>query len=201
MLGPVPIFIGPEKVLLSMWLTYDCMLRILRGFPDIYYIKIFHPLLKSTFRKGGAKMGVPLPQHEVIGGAKTPPHMFCSTRGQIPRKPPFCSLFLHLCALKMRMEQLLFADENAPEWAFSKRKGVKESWSKSAVGGLTGVYPRFSKSLLQIPIIFFHMNYLWENCYLIWLLRRLNPFLKVDRCPFCESNTRPFVYKTNALTD
>ena len=25
-------------------------------------------------------------------------------------------------------------------------------------------------------------------------------FLKVDRCPFCESNTRPFVYKTNALT-
>jgi len=26
----------------------------------------------------------------------------------------------------MRMEQLLFADENAPEWAFSKRKGVKK---------------------------------------------------------------------------
>jgi len=25
----------------------------------------------------------------------------------------------------MRMEPLLFADENAPEWAFSKRKGVK----------------------------------------------------------------------------
>jgi hypothetical protein len=25
----------------------------------------------------------------------------------------------------MRMELLLFADENAPEWAFSKRKGVK----------------------------------------------------------------------------
>jgi hypothetical protein len=24
------------------------------------------------------------------------------------------------------MEQLLFADENAPEWAFSKRKGVKK---------------------------------------------------------------------------
>jgi len=24
----------------------------------------------------------------------------------------------------MRMEQLLFADENAPEWEFSKRKGV-----------------------------------------------------------------------------
>jgi len=23
------------------------------------------------------------------------------------------------------MEPLLFADENAPEWAFSKRKGVK----------------------------------------------------------------------------
>jgi hypothetical protein len=32
---------------------------------------------------------------------------------------------LHLCALKMRMESLLFADENAPEWAFSKRKGSK----------------------------------------------------------------------------
>jgi len=31
---------------------------------------------------------------------------------------------LHLCAPKMRMEPLLFADENAPEWAFSKRKGV-----------------------------------------------------------------------------
>jgi hypothetical protein len=31
---------------------------------------------------------------------------------------------LHLCALKMRMEPLLFADENAPKWAFSKRKGV-----------------------------------------------------------------------------
>ncbi len=31
---------------------------------------------------------------------------------------------LHLCALKMRMEPLLFADENDPEWAFSKRKGV-----------------------------------------------------------------------------
>jgi hypothetical protein len=27
----------------------------------------------------------------------------------------------------MRMATLLFADENAPEWAFSKRKGVKES--------------------------------------------------------------------------
>jgi hypothetical protein len=27
------------------------------------------------------------------------------------------------------MEPLLFADENAPEWAFSKRKGVKK-WSK-----------------------------------------------------------------------
>jgi hypothetical protein len=25
----------------------------------------------------------------------------------------------------MRMEPLLFAGENAPEWAFSKRKGVK----------------------------------------------------------------------------
>jgi len=25
------------------------------------------------------------------------------------------------------MEQLLFADENAPEWAFSKRKGVKNN--------------------------------------------------------------------------
>ena len=53
--------------------------------------------------------------------------------------------FLHLCASKMRMEPLLFADtrhavpafrENAPEWAFkamrkaerSKRKGVKENY-------------------------------------------------------------------------
>jgi hypothetical protein len=34
--------------------------------------------------------------------------------------------FLHLCASKMRMEPLLFAGENAPEWAFSKRKGVKK---------------------------------------------------------------------------
>ena len=25
------------------------------------------------------------------------------------------------------MEPLLFADENAPEWAFSKRKGVKKN--------------------------------------------------------------------------
>jgi len=25
------------------------------------------------------------------------------------------------------MEPLLFADENAPEWAFSKRKGVKKA--------------------------------------------------------------------------
>jgi hypothetical protein len=31
---------------------------------------------------------------------------------------------LHLCALKMRMAQSLFADENAPDWAFSKRKGL-----------------------------------------------------------------------------
>jgi len=29
----------------------------------------------------------------------------------------------------MRMEPLLFADENAPEWAFSKRKGVIERLS------------------------------------------------------------------------
>jgi hypothetical protein len=29
----------------------------------------------------------------------------------------------------MRMEPLLFADENAPEWAFSKRKGLKR-WSQ-----------------------------------------------------------------------
>jgi hypothetical protein len=28
------------------------------------------------------------------------------------------------------MEPLLFADENAPEWAFSKRKGVKVDWNK-----------------------------------------------------------------------
>ncbi len=39
---------------------------------------------------------------------------------------------LHLCAFltsyelskEMHMEPLFFADENAPEWAFSKRKGV-----------------------------------------------------------------------------
>ncbi len=31
---------------------------------------------------------------------------------------------LHLYAFSMRMEPLLFADENAPEWEFSKRKGV-----------------------------------------------------------------------------
>ena len=39
---------------------------------------------------------------------------------------------LHLCAFltsyerskEMRMEPLLFADENAPKWAFSKKKGV-----------------------------------------------------------------------------
>jgi hypothetical protein len=37
----------------------------------------------------------------------------------------FITTILHLCALKMRIELLLFADENAPEWAFSKRKGVK----------------------------------------------------------------------------
>ena len=37
----------------------------------------------------------------------------------------FVQPFLHLCASKMRMEPLLFADENAPEWAFSKRKRVK----------------------------------------------------------------------------
>ena len=36
-----------------------------------------------------------------------------------------CTFVLYLCASKMRMEPLLFADENAPEWAFSKRKGVK----------------------------------------------------------------------------
>jgi hypothetical protein len=37
---------------------------------------------------------------------------------------------LHLCALKMRMEPLLFADENASEWAFSKRKGVRTMYTK-----------------------------------------------------------------------
>jgi hypothetical protein len=30
----------------------------------------------------------------------------------------------------MRMEPLLFADENTPEWAFSKRKGVNEKGVK-----------------------------------------------------------------------
>jgi len=50
------------------------------------------------------------------------------------------------------MEQLLFADENAPEWAFSKRKGVKESWSKSAVGGLRGLCPRVEPNqILSLP--------------------------------------------------
>ncbi len=34
-------------------------------------------------------------------------------------------VILHLCAFKMRMATLLFADETAPEWAFSKRKGVR----------------------------------------------------------------------------
>ena len=42
--------------------------------------------------------------------------------------------FLHLCALKMRMEPLLFADENAPEWAFSKRKGVIHFFHIKKVG-------------------------------------------------------------------
>jgi len=32
---------------------------------------------------------------------------------------------IHRCAFSMRKEPLLFADENAPKWAFSKRKGVK----------------------------------------------------------------------------
>lgn len=31
---------------------------------------------------------------------------------------------LHLCAFKMRMESLLFADETPILWTFSKRKGV-----------------------------------------------------------------------------
>jgi len=40
---------------------------------------------------------------------------------------------LHLCASKMRMEPLLFADENAPEWAFSKRKCVKKASKIDAI--------------------------------------------------------------------
>ena len=40
---------------------------------------------------------------------------------------------LHLCAFSMRMEPLLFADENATEWAFSKRKGVKGGVIRFAV--------------------------------------------------------------------
>jgi hypothetical protein len=46
------------------------------------------------------------------------------------------STILHLCASKMRMEPLLFAGENAPEWAFisgaKKRKGVKK-WIKTII--------------------------------------------------------------------
>ena len=51
--------------------------------------------------------------------------------GKVEQNP-----LLHLCASNMRMEPLLFADtrhavpafrENAPEWAFSKRKGLKKS--------------------------------------------------------------------------
>ena len=33
--------------------------------------------------------------------------------------------FLHLRAFSMRVAQSLSADENAPEWAFSKRKGLQ----------------------------------------------------------------------------
>ena len=37
---------------------------------------------------------------------------------------------LHLRALKMRVAQSLSADENAPEWAFSKRKGLNKGVKK-----------------------------------------------------------------------
>ena len=40
---------------------------------------------------------------------------------------------LHLCASKMRMEPLLFTDENAPEWAFSKWKGVRKGGVQKAL--------------------------------------------------------------------
>ena len=53
------------------------------------------------------------------GNHKPPPR-------QNPRKTNQRTLgFLHLRALKMRVAQSLSADENAPEWAFSKRKGLK----------------------------------------------------------------------------
>ena len=62
--------------------------------------------------------GTPTADLDQHGGLKPPRIHFCSTS------------LLHLCALKMRMEQLLFAYENAPEWAFisvaKKRKGVKK---------------------------------------------------------------------------
>jgi hypothetical protein len=32
------------------------------------------------------------------------------------------------------MATLLFADENAPEWAFSKRKGLKKNLKKLGLG-------------------------------------------------------------------
>jgi hypothetical protein len=37
---------------------------------------------------------------------------------------------LHLCALKNRLEPLLFADKTAPEWAASKKKDVKNIINK-----------------------------------------------------------------------
>jgi hypothetical protein len=38
---------------------------------------------------------------------------------------------LHLCAFSMREAQSLFADENALDWAFSKRKGLRPNTSQS----------------------------------------------------------------------
>jgi hypothetical protein len=49
------------------------------------------------------------------------------------------------------MEPLLFADENAPEWAFSKRKGVKSvqrsKEPKSLLKKASKILITFSKSL------------------------------------------------------
>jgi hypothetical protein len=36
----------------------------------------------------------------------------------------------------MRMAQSLFADETAPDWAFSKRKGLKK-WIKTVIKKIT----------------------------------------------------------------
>ena len=52
--------------------------------------------------------------------------MFLIYYGGKPPNEIWTNSLLHLCASKMRMEPLLFADENAHSGAFSKRKGVKK---------------------------------------------------------------------------